>query len=232
MERVALARRGITCSGRGKPFGHGCAPPYDDALSLGSAYLTTIDLLGGNNGVNITGVGTTFVATPAGIPIVGDLVNIVTQIGNGASTAAASIARSIGHFIGVGAGAGEVHADENDVGDEETFSLVALSGGNVAILSGGGYFCADHDREGRVWADRQGLGPWETWGFHRNGDGTVSFSSDQGWYMVAHPDRNNEIWTDRQAVQGDWEKFELHSQSGGQIALKSRGTGQYVSVAK
>ena len=329
----------------------GVPSPYNVALAAAADYLRMIDQLGGNNGVNITGVGTAIMATPAGIPIIGQVISIITAIGEGVSSQAIDLARKLGGLFDLGSSPGEVHADEDDIGGQERFTLVVLSEGNehvmatsdgnlhivgvtndggmwheirqpdgqwlrfgdikqtakhnpgrfiaadctfidgnlhivgvtddggmwheirqadgqwlrfgdinanagndpgrfiaagcnarlpipkeikqgkVAILSHRGYFCADHIRAGRVWADRHELSLWETWGLVHNADGTVSFSSDQGWYMCTHPDRDKEIWTDSPAVQGEGEKFGLELIGNGQIALRSRATNQYVSVA-
>jgi hypothetical protein len=211
----------------------GVPPPYDTFLSAGAEYLRTIDALGGHNGVNVSGSGPTFVATPAGVPIVGDLINVIVKIGAGVSTEAVDIVKGALGLLGVhfGSSRGELHADEDNPGSEETFAFVSLPNGKVAILAYTGYFCADHDREGRVWADRQGIGPWENWGLVHNGDGSVSFSSDQGWYISANPQTNHcELWTNRQNI-GQWESFNLAQRPNGFIALQARSNGKWVSAA-
>src|SRR5262249_28056395 len=154
-----------------------------------------------------------FFATPVGIPVISQVIDIVTKIGQGVSREAVAIANALVHVVRNAwpwsDPTGSVHANEDRIGDEETFTLVALEGGKVGILTFRGYLSARHDLDGRVWAHDGGLAAWETWGFVRNPDNTVSFSSDQNWFMFTHPDRSKEIWTDSQSVQGDGEKFDL-----------------------
>lgn len=213
--------------------------PYNGYLIAGAGYLAAINQLGGNKGVNITGSGAAYIVTPRGVPLVGDVFKIVVNIGKGAFKVAADLAREIGGKTPWGSKKGEIHVDEGRIGHQERFTMVALGKTKkigskkvalVAILSHRGYFCADHDRGGRVWADRLGLATWETWGYHNNSDGTASFSSDQNWFMHANTG-NKEVWTNSPGIKDDRDKFYVELLGNGQIALKSKAINKYLSVA-
>ena len=91
-------------------------PPVDGYVAAAAAYLEAVDFVGGNQGVNITGVGTVIVATPAGIPIVGILEQVVSAIGSGLASVVSGAVSILKAGLGLihispGAAHGELHAE-------------------------------------------------------------------------------------------------------------------------
>jgi hypothetical protein len=216
----------------------GLPPPYNGAVAGAVGYLKAVDRIGGNNGVTIHGSGVVVVAVPAGGGIIADVTKVVTNIAGGAFGLSINIFKTaLGALGAKGAPHGTVHADENSAGSEETFVLVHLKDGMVAILSFAGYFCADHGRQyDEVVADRQAIGPWEKWQLLNTTEGrapTVSFRSDsgRGGYMCSDPSLSHAQLVANRRQIGPWEKFHLKDLGGGRIALQAGSNAKFVSVA-
>ncbi len=193
-------------------------------------YVSLVDYIGGNNGVDIYGSGLAgfTCVLPRGVTFA-TVAKFVGYAALGQWSVQAQLLYSLGSWIvhGFGADRGSIRANEDDVGSEERAVMVGLPGGKVGFRFHTGYLCADHARNNEVWADRDALGPWETWTLTDHHDGTISLADDTGHYMCCE---NNKCLTATRTAIGPWEHFRLESQPDGTFALKS-WKGEYVSAA-
>ncbi|GAB6901800.1 hypothetical protein [Kineosporia succinea] len=96
-------------------------------------------------------------------------------------------------------------------GTAETFGLIDLGAGNVALRSRGtgDYVCAEDAGASALTADRAAVGGWEIFALVKNGDGTVSLRSGaNGKYVCAEDSGNAGLVANRDAI-GPWESFTL-----------------------
>ena len=212
-------------------IGLGAGPEIAAALVVSQGYLETIDLIGGNNGVNISGVLGAMIVTPAGIPIIGEAFQFLSGIINGAAniiaTAASAIFHGFGHVFGF-AGRGQLHANENNIGDEERFVLTKLPNGKIAICAYTGFFCADSDDW--VNADRSAPKQWEEWDLIVNADSSVSLKSYKGKFVATDLGQGNRLAANRD-VAAQWEMYQMIWNGDGTMSLKSMASNQFVSAA-
>jgi len=73
----------------------GASPEIAAVISAAVGYVQAIDAVGGNNGVNITGVGGNIIVTPPGIPIISDAIILITGVINGAFNVVAGIINTV-----------------------------------------------------------------------------------------------------------------------------------------
>jgi hypothetical protein len=238
-------------------------------------YIEAINTLGGNNGVDITGViGTAgLIVTPRVGKVFNELIkgarlviqgrtildfvifvaSKVPPVANLLETPAIVQAVSllqgptpIGIVISAATGwiirglseneriPGAVLADRDQPGEWERFVLEQVGadekGQRVALLSWRGFFSAQMDGGHGVYANRSAVGPWELWTLIPNGDGTVSFQTNDGrHYLSAEVGGGRECQANRTEI-GAWEKFRMEFLPDGHIALKTHDRGKYVSV--
>jgi hypothetical protein len=249
-------------------------PPIDAAVGAIAEYVSLIDELGGNNGVEITGVigASGAIVTPHGSPAyawLSQAVNIAVDVGKTigdflikAAGAVPNLAKSLasepavltevalglpvvavvaslfnglfGHHDDPNPDTrGAVKANRPAVGDWESFLLMAVDGGQVALLSWQGFFSARNGGGGPVYANRPWVQVWEHWTFIRNDDGTVSFrTSDGGHYLGTSATPDDSCFADQTSIVTEpgksWCRFQMASLPAGHISLKAI-TG-YVSV--
>ena len=221
-----------------------------------SIVVKSVDLIGGNNGVNVVGIGfTQFVTvTPAFVSPLGLAIALREKIehatglpdgvvgaglGAGITWLAAGPAMvavgGVAGFLGTvwnqdGPNPGDVHADRGAVGPWEKFALVTLNPDRVAMLSWRGYFCAEQDGGHDVHANRPHILPWENHRLIRNHDGTVSFEHNGRYFVAENGGGGGSVCNWNRGAIGPWEKFWMEFQGDGFFALKTYEKGTYVSV--
>jgi hypothetical protein len=107
-----------------------------------------------------------------------------------------------------GGGGGSIFANRGALHEWETFRLIDLGGGTVALQSHNGHFlCAENNGGQEVVINRTAIGPWETFTLVRHGDGRVSLRAGNGQWVCAEQE-GGYIEANRD-VCDEWEKFEL-----------------------
>jgi FtsP/CotA-like multicopper oxidase with cupredoxin domain len=92
--------------------------------------------------------------------------------------------------------------------------------------SNGQYVVAENGGGGVVGANRNAIGPWETFGLINRGNGNVALRASNGQYVVAENGGGGVVGANRNAI-GPWETFGLIDRGNGNIALRA-SNGQYV----
>jgi hypothetical protein len=166
--------------------------------------------------------------------LVSDPGGTVEDAANDVVDTATQAVESFGETIGIGGGDsdnehGAVMADRDQAAEWESFNLLQLDGGHVALLSWQGFFSAQMGGGAGVYANRPQVGEWETWTLIGNGDSTVSFQTSNGHFLCAEEGGGRECQADRTSI-GDWEKFQLVNLPDGKVALRTRNAGKFVSV--
>lgn len=222
----------------------------DPSVSKAIAVIDTVKTIGGNGGVEVTGVIDlpSTVVTPNGQGHYNDLVKIgrdVNKLGphlggivNKNFQKAPDWARDpVGTKLGKkrrksptpGRVPGWVHADRTEAREWERFILTTTDDGKVALLSHVGYFCAEQGGGGSNCANRDSVADLDKWTPINNGDGTYSFRSHNGLYLFAKQGGGNFIAADREEI-GPWEKSRLECNDEGSVAIKTVSKGLYISV--
>ena len=108
------------------------------------------------------------------------------------------------------AGGYSLRAISTGSGDQwDTFRLVDLGGGNVAIQADNGqYVCAEGGGGRELVANRSAIGPWETFALIDLGGGYVALQAHNGQYVAAEIGSNHNLNANRDAI-GPWETFYL-----------------------
>jgi len=246
------------------------------ALTTLTAYIVVIDRVGGNNGVDITGVegAAGAIVTPHGSPAyawlsqaaniavdvgrtIGDFVikaagqirtlaqavtsepAVLTEVALGQPVIAA-VAGLLNGLFGQGAPPpsnpntfGAVKANRTNPQDWESFVLMAVDNGQVALLSWQGFFSAQGGGGSSVYANRSAVQDWEHWTLIRNDDGTLSFRThDNGHYLGTSATADSSCYADQWQIAQQpaitWCRFILGQLPAGHITLRA-STG-YVSV--
>jgi hypothetical protein len=105
--------------------------------------------------------------------------------------------------------------------------LVQPSGARIALQAVNGQYLVAEGGGGReFYANRDGIGPWETLTVVRLGGNKVALASWTGHYVVADNGGGGALNANRTEV-GPWETFTLVDLGGGQVALQAVN-GQYV----
>jgi hypothetical protein len=209
------------------------SPPVLGALSASITYIKLVDVLGGNNGVEITGV----VPSMTGVIVTPRLKGIFAEFANlarkdlAAATVLDWVIKAVGtspalavslEYTPLAAVAGALAA-----GTPLGVALAAAALGTTIekILGLGGN--PDPDEHGAVLADRGAIGPWESFLMGTNGDGSVSllshmglFSADDGGGYGVHANR---------AEVGGWERWVLIHQGDGTVSLKASNGNYFVA---
>ncbi len=212
----------------------------------------TVDELGGEQGVTVTGIIGTMqtVVTPPAMSPFSDLAKLGAAVGDPGGLIsdgwkhAGGILADIwqgtvaqpggdwwktitghshhGHHI-----AGAVLADRSAMGPWETFVLFGIGGSSINLLSWQGYFSAQSD--GSVYANRSEAQAWEKWELLHNGDGTVSLRAlEFNRFFTAEHGGGDACNANRTAI-GPWEKFRPVFTSKG-LGLKTLDKNLLVSV--
>ena len=92
--------------------------------------------------------------------------------------------------------------------------------------SNGQYVCAEGGGGREVVANRNAIGPWETFGLINRGNGNIALRASNGQYVVAENGGGGVVRANRNAI-GPWETFGLIDRGNGNIALRA-SNGQYV----
>ncbi len=96
-----------------------------------------------------------------------------------------SLRTSNNHYVSANAD-GTATAQSEVIGSTETFRLIDLENGYVALQSASGkYLVAENNGGGAVNANRSEVGPWEQFELIELGDGKVNFRTSTGYYLVA-----------------------------------------------
>jgi len=197
------------------------SPAVLGALAVSIAYIKAMDLLGGNNGVEITGiVGTPgVIVTPRLKGIFAELIDLARQ-----AVAAATVLDWV--ITGVGMSPALALALEFGplaavvtavaAGTPLGVALAALVKPIEEILGLGN---PDPDEHGAVLADRGAIGPWESFLMGDNGDGSVSLLSHMGLFCA---DRAGGYGVHANRIQvGEWERWTLIRHGDGTVSLRS-----------
>ncbi len=116
-----------------------------------------------------------------------------------------------------------VVADRTEIHSWETFSIIHVDEGHVALrTTHGTYLSAQPD--GSVIADRRERGTWETFSLERCANKKVAFRSWHKLLLSAQPDSS--VVADRQEL-GTWELFTLEEVTGPSLT----STSQEISIA-
>ena len=188
--------------------------------------IVTVDVIGGNNGVEISGdliAPQTLMVLPRAKGIWGTVVPADQQLAKFIAnfTTPVRLVKLLISTNPFGAGAGEVNCDEKKIGDEETLIMFTEAQGRVALMGYRGIFTPDQDKGGRIMANRQEIGPWELFNLKQHADGWVSLQSamDGRWMCADRYIAKRPLVVDR-SDQDEWEKFKIHYLGNGRIALE------------
>jgi len=211
-------------------------PPLAPVLATLSTLVYSMDLIGGNNGVEISGSegGTYFTVLPRANGILGTIVGAGLSVASFVANYLTApgllinvIIPGIGHLFG--SATGEVHCDETEAKSEETFALITRSDGRVGFLSFNGLWTCDHD-DNLIYANRQQMLADEGFRLVTLPDGRIQLQGDNGMWVCADRDRSNKrVSCDRVNPQ-EWETWTLVQMGGGKVALKE-SEGNFASVA-
>ncbi len=116
-----------------------------------------------------------------------------------------------GRFVTAAGSSSPVIASATAVGTAETFDLVDLGGGNVALKarSDSQYVCAENSGASSLIANRAAAQSWETFLLVHNPDGSVSLKAGiNGKYVCAENAGAAALIANRTAI-GPWESFDL-----------------------
>ena len=200
--------------------------PIGPAIIGAVKIIITVDAIGGNNGVEISGdliAPQTLMVFPSAKGIWGTVVREAQQLPKFIAnfTTPVRLAKLLISTNPFGAGAGEVHCDEKKIGDEETLIMFTEAQGRVALMGYRGIFTPDQDKGCRIMANRQQIGPWELFNLKEHPDGWVSFQGamDGRWMCADRYIAKRPLVVDR-SEQDEWEKFKIHYLGNGRIALE------------
>lgn len=211
-------------------------PPAAPVLAALSTLVETMDFVGGDNGVEISGAedSTYFMVLPRGNGVIGKIaalgVSVASFVANYMTPAGLItnlVIPGVGHIFG--ASEGEIHCDENNVGDEETFALVASVSGKIGILSFNGFWTCDHD-DSLVYANRTQMLADESFSLVHTPDGKIQLQGDNGRWVSADRNLGGKRVSCNRTEAGEWETWTMHSLGDGTVALQE-SEGNYASVA-
>jgi hypothetical protein len=194
------------------------------ALAASIAYIKAMDLLGGNNGVEITGVvGTNgVIVTPRLKGIFAELIDLARQ-GVAAATvldwviAGIGMSPALAAALAFGPLATVVTALATGTPLGVALAAAALGKTIEEILGLGDP--PDPDDHGGVLADRGAVGEWESFLMGDNGDGSVSLLSHMGLFCADRAGGYG-VHANRPQV-GEWERWALIRHGDGTVSLRS-----------
>lgn len=150
----------------------------------------------------------------------------------GPSQKAALVAKVNGRYVTAArSGTSRLIANQAIKGPSETFEVVDLGGGNVALrsASSGNYVCAESGGGSWLVANRGAAGPWETFALVRNRDGSVSLRAVNGRYVCAENAGASPLIANRSAI-GSWECFDLQVET--QVVRPKYGPVSFSTLAE
>ncbi len=104
-------------------------------------------------------------------------------------------------------------ANRNQVGPWETFELVDLGKGEVALRAANGkYVCADRERGNVLYANRDAVGEWETFELLTLADDVKVLRASDGSYVCADLEATNDhagLLIANRAEAKEWESFKI-----------------------
>jgi hypothetical protein len=210
------------------------APEIAPIIGALAGIVTTVDFIGGKNGVEISGAigSTNLMILPQGKGILGTIVRTVSEVASflvnlqpGVVLAKFGIKIVGGLF---GSPGGSIHANEGAAKNEETFLMITTTDNKVAFIAFRGYFHASSD-DSLLWANRDKSLRDEKFDLIRNANGTITLRSWMNTYVCADRNKGKRMTIDRKTA-GEWEQFHLEFLGGGKVALQD-SEGKYVSVA-
>jgi hypothetical protein len=156
-----------------------------------------MDLIGGNNGVEISGSerSTYLTVLPRANGILGTIVGAGLGVASFVAnylTAPGLLINAIIPWIGhlIGSAAGEAHCDETEAKSEETFAPIARIDLQVRFPSFNGLWTCDHDDDS-IYANRQQMLAGEGFRLVTLSDGRIQLQGDNGMWVCADRDRSN-----------------------------------------
>lgn len=112
-------------------------------------------------------------------------------------------------------GADQLVANREDIGEWETFILVDLGKGLVALRGNNGDYVSVYGDEKKVYVDNNQINKWNTFQLITMDNNKIALKTHNKKYLCAENGGGREVVADRTQV-GDWESFkliELDSQS-------------------
>ena len=133
-----------------------------------------------------------------------------------------------GRYLSASGGGGAVSASPSSIGAWETFGLIDLGNGNIALKAANSqYVCAEGGGGREVVANRNAIGAWETFKLIGRGNGNYALRAANGQYVCAEGGGGSTVVANRNAI-GAWETFGfLDLSRPPQVALQA-SNGQYV----
>ncbi len=220
----------------------GVWPPIAPAIDLVAAEITAMDLIGGNNGVEISGtVGSTqIIILPAGKGIWGGLVHTLQEIESiiASVTPGVVIVEFLKKIIPLpGSGPGQdVHFRGESIQGDERFFFILNHNEKYGILSlRSGKFLTVSLNDQNVYAARDKWDVDEEFTLTQQGVGQVSLLAprlherNNNGYVSSNADDDNRMTAVRNAI-GRNEIFKMHFEGNGVIGLEDY-RGKFASVA-
>jgi hypothetical protein len=209
------------------PHASGFVAKLIEGARLGVTGATIMDFIIG------AGSGSSAIASTFGIPVAAEVFSRIAS-GTPLGWALAATAGAIVNLLLPTPDPndhGGIHADRTVVGDWERFVLSAQPKDQISLLSWQGLFSAQNGGGADVYANRPQQGPWETWTLINNGDGTVSFRTNNGHFLTATNGGGDGSYcmADRTAT-GNWERFYMQLLGDGHVTIRTHDKGTFLSV--
>jgi len=205
----------------------GAPNPVTIAIDAAAQYIALIDSIGGDKGVDITGVigCQGCIVSPANMGLYSSLSH--------AAGVAVGAAVTIGDFIVRALSVGIQAVGNVATGPAAPWVGLAVAGPAGALLGGllhglfGGNPPAPQYHNGIV-PDRANVGQWESLTFCQLGQDTAAILSWQGFFR-ADNGGGGAVWCNSAKVQ-DWETFRLVNNGNGTISLQAVDKGTYFTA--
>lgn len=138
-----------------------------------------------------------------------------------------------GHFLQANSGGwGTLRADADRVGPWETFELVHLGDGKVAVRAWGGsrrYLRAQQGGPGKLTFDAWQVGPQTTFTLTEHWGGKISLRAHSGAYLAAHGNGGGAMSASTYGWASTWNRFEVVHLEEQPVALESAAhAGSYL----
>jgi hypothetical protein len=120
-----------------------------------------------------------------------------------------------------------IYSSLMNIGADDHLEEPLLANGDISIRTfSGHYLVAERGGGSVVNADREEVGPWETFTVVTQADGRVAFRTSNGSFLSAEGGGGADLIANRDEI-GDWERFEPIALGDERFALKTQ-TGHYV----
>lgn len=211
------------------PIGAAAAAVVAATIAESTTYIKTVDALGGNNGVSITGVigQTGLFVVPRGLPgfweglIEGARIAVAGRTVIEFLIAAAAYSPAAANLLAIPTVAAVFSAVS--AGSPIGWAIAFAVGSAIELLDDE----PDPDDHGHVVADRATAGEWEAFIMAGLGDDRVSLLSHVG-LLSAKNGGGSAVYANR-VVPGDWETWRLVTNADGTVSLQAIGGHYFVA---